>query len=335
MVSMALTSVMAAFVSDIANATDVVYGDISNNIRRTTIGGSASSGSIIISWGTQPAVSPDGQWIAYKRTADGGKIYVKQLSSAGNGTAITSVSGSGPTWSPDSQTVAYTVGVGQLFSRNNHWSGPEVEMTINPEAEFPIYSTDGNYLYYTNNTYGGIFRVQVGNPASWTQWWSTDLMSWPAFAPGGLFALYKENLTGVRFATVANPDTSTLYISTSIPTSPSYSPDGQWVWYMGASGYIYVRPNNLSPLVPGMQVTNLAANIWRPAFAPTASTGSNTSSGIALVDNIVGKGVNWAGSLLGGNTGTIIAGILALSLLVLLIYSIWRILYKSDNRGRE
>lgn len=123
MLSMALTSVMAAFISDIAGATDIVYGDTSNKIRRITIGDTPTAGNIILPSGinaSQPAVSPDGNWLVYKNLSSAGRLYVRQLNDTGTGTQITSFPADQPTWSPDSQTVAYTLASGDLYSQNNH-----------------------------------------------------------------------------------------------------------------------------------------------------------------------------------------------------------------------
>ncbi|MDG2130718.1 MAG: amidohydrolase family protein [Fuerstiella sp.] len=132
-----------------------------------------------VAWDMQPRFSHDGKWIAFTsdRNGKGGKagdnIWVMDQSS-GKVQQVTNESYrllNGPTWSPDDQylvarkhfTSRRSLGAGEMwmFHRDaadvNAMSG--VQLTERPDDQKdvnePVYSPDGRYLYYSQDTTAG------------------------------------------------------------------------------------------------------------------------------------------------------------------------------------
>lgn len=53
----------------------------------------------------EPAISPDGQWIAFRSERDGGGIFL--MDASGESVRLLSAIGANPTWSPDGRELAY------------------------------------------------------------------------------------------------------------------------------------------------------------------------------------------------------------------------------------
>ncbi len=61
-------------------------------------------------WDANPAISPDGRWIAYGTTADGpARILLQPFPDGGPPLTVTT-GGTGPMWSPDGRTLYYRAG---------------------------------------------------------------------------------------------------------------------------------------------------------------------------------------------------------------------------------
>ncbi len=132
-----------------------------------------------IAWDMQPRFSPDGKHIAFtsdragKSKKAGDNIWILQLSDK----KLTQVTGetyrllSGPSWSPDGQYIVArkhfssrrSLGAGEMWTYHRDGiamnASDGVQLTKRPndqkDVNEPVYSPDGNYLYYSQDTTPG------------------------------------------------------------------------------------------------------------------------------------------------------------------------------------
>ena len=101
------------------NSKRIVFQQPSDeSIRTVAADGGKGAETLIAPNGADPAWSPDGNWIAYVHDGNIWKVQVNILGKVlGAPIQVTNVSGwnvGAPTWSPDSQTIIFNGGVGDL-----------------------------------------------------------------------------------------------------------------------------------------------------------------------------------------------------------------------------
>ena len=133
-----------------------------------------------------PLYSPDGRWLAFIRTAEGGKPQLHVLPTAGGeSVALTDhpLGVDSPAWSPDSQRLAY---VARVPDKDRYGTNPDVT----PEKEPPRRITSRKYrvdnLGFTRDRRPHVFVVDVDPDATPAQLTDGD---WddasPAWSPDG------------------------------------------------------------------------------------------------------------------------------------------------------
>ena len=141
----------------------------------------------------QPAISPDGETIAFHSTRDGGGIYV--MGATGENARRLTDFGYTPSWSPDGrQVVVSSVAVRQPLSRLIHGELYIVDVATSArrrletgeDSSLPAFSPDGKFVayhYWDGFLERGVAVVPVtgGKPvhvvrglATWTPAWSPD-----------------------------------------------------------------------------------------------------------------------------------------------------------------
>ncbi|NKB87008.1 MAG: amidohydrolase family protein [Acidobacteria bacterium] len=124
-----------------------------------------------IAWEMQPRFSPDGQWIAFTSDRSGGdNIWIART----DGTDAQQVSNesfrllNSPNWSPDGQyligrkhfTSTRSLGAGEIWMYHRD-GGAGVQVTERPNQQQdvgePIFSPDGRYVYFSQDTTPGPF----------------------------------------------------------------------------------------------------------------------------------------------------------------------------------
>jgi Tol biopolymer transport system component/serine/threonine protein kinase len=162
----------------------------------------------ITTWNGQddfPAISPDGQSVAYCSDHAGGfEIYVRSLAPGSNETQLTSDGQQNlePAWSPDGQYVAYYSKL-----RGGIWVVPAtggVARQLTLFGSYPMWSPDGTKIAFQSNP-----AQDLGAGAR------------NALPPSTIWIVSAQGGEPVQLTQVGNPDGG--------HGSPAWSPTGKWI----------------------------------------------------------------------------------------------------------
>lgn len=111
---------------------------------------------------TNPACSPDGQWVIYQAIDDSGQSIWKVPIDGGTPTRVSPLTGYGPAVSPDGKMVAFVTLQGTNPNVRNVWlvmpgSGGDPLYTLNPDLRASgnfRFTPDGKSLAYVVNEHG-------------------------------------------------------------------------------------------------------------------------------------------------------------------------------------
>lgn len=258
----------------------------------TTIGNTSQ----ITSWSgldIYPAVSPDGNSIAYTSDRNGGfEIYVKQLAPGGRDLQVTSEGDNlQPAWSPDGKMIAF-----HSRGRGGIWIIPALGGVARRITDFgsrPAWSPDGSLIAYQSAGLTDLaptgFTVppstiwvvpsQGGSPREITRQGTPEGgHATPAWSPDSkkiVFVTYDIHIAEIW--SVSMVDDSILQLTRNQPLSfdPVFSPDGKSLYFSGASSVksFYLWRVDLSAdtgkaIGKPMEVANTGSSVIRyPTFS--------------------------------------------------------------------
>jgi Tol biopolymer transport system component len=196
---------------------------------------------------TYPAVSPDGQTIAYQSNRNGDwDIYLLDVASQESVLLLdTPMNEHMPTWSPDGHYIVFASdtrgdGTYDLFRVPSDGSGlPELVFSDGNRNNHARYSPDGRFLTFVNGSAGDArtwriltFDLSNGEILPITQNNVRD--AYPSFTPDGEHLLYvtegENNGTRiVRIRADGSGQPRTLYESDGFVWGMHYSPDAQFI----------------------------------------------------------------------------------------------------------
>ena len=211
---------------------------------------SVSSAGIVssaIASGNNPAVSPNGQTVAYDRA---GQIYTIPIT-GGTEFLVSGATGSEPAWSRDGATLYYTSTTNQITSipaSGGATNGLTSNAFINQD---PAVSPDGSTIAFASNAPGN-FEIFVmpsggGAPQQISGAGAGTTNTDPTWAPDGSRIAFVSDEGGLAkniFSTTPTPPAGSdtpLTAGPTVMTTPAYSPDGSLI-VLSAAGTIATIP---------------------------------------------------------------------------------------------
>ena len=242
------------------------------------------SGLRPLTHGMDPALSPDGRWVAFVRWEEPRGLYVIGVDGQGERLVYGAPQVRMPAWSPDGRKIAFTVQKGGKPERRFRFGDREFVIPADPywrlawvdleTGEYrdlpsdlhslaPTWSPDGQWLLYDGDP--GLQRLSVD---AGEQHLAVEgrTVGAPAWSPDGRWIVYQERrhdhwelFVRPAWGGDAVPLTPASALAGRAPDhlSPAFSPDGQWILFAsdrdGAWALYLIRPDGtgLRPLVPG------------------------------------------------------------------------------------
>jgi serine/threonine protein kinase len=264
---------------------------------------------------TDPAVSPDGRWLVFRRNASPfiGELYRlplgRDLTTAGEPGRLTlaALDANNPTWMPDSQEILFSAKGGlwrlPLFGATAPTRLPFVgEDGLMPAVSRPELGRPLRLVYVHSYADSNIWRVETSAagmtasapPAIAIS--STRVDSTPELSPDGARVAFTSSRSGALEIWLADADGSNAVQLTSmgaVPGFPRWSPDGELVaFHSNPEGQadIYVIPAS------GGRPRNLTAHPGIDAFPAFSRDGrwiyfsSNRSGGDPAIWKVPSSG---------------------------------------------
>jgi Tol biopolymer transport system component len=269
-----------------------------------------------------PALSPDGNTVAYTSDHGGGfEIYVEPLTPGAREFQLTSDGGFEPAWSPDGKLIAYA-----SKTRGGIWVVPASGGTAKQLTEFgvhPRWSPDGSLIVF--QTSGGpsleatatdvppppatlwLVPAQGGEPRALTQVGNPPGgHGTPEWSPDGkriVFAVSDASAeTDIWNISVEGADLQQVTNRKMWIYDPVYAPDGEHIYYGGVSAtgsFVLFRqrvsPKNGAAVGEPVEVANtglariknltLSADGQKLAYSAPAMRGNISSVNLAPVTN--------------------------------------------------
>ncbi len=201
--------------------------------------------------GMDPALSPDGQWVAFVRWEEPRGLYVIGVDGQGERLLHGAPQVRMPAWSPDGRRIAFAVQKGGKPERRFRFGDREFVIPADP---------------YWRLAWVDVETGEYHDLPS-------DLHSLaPAWSPDGRWLLYDGD-PGLQRLSVESGEQE-LAVGGRGLASPAWSPDGRWIVYQGwrhDHWEIFVRPawggDELS-LTPASALSGRAPHSISPAFSP-------------------------------------------------------------------
>jgi dipeptidyl aminopeptidase/acylaminoacyl peptidase len=238
-----------------------------------------------LTYGLDPAWSPDGQWIAFARWSDPRGLYLIRPDGSDEHLLYGATQIRTPAWSPDGEWIAFSVQKGGKpeseicfgdrcfrippdsywrLAMVRSWDGEFRDIPSDFHSFSPSWSPDGVWLLYSGDK--GIKRLNLVTEEQETVVEELRLAA-PAWSPDGTrivymgyqhdhWDLYSRPAWGSAGA-IRLTSPSALLPQTWESIAPTFSPDGEWVAFVsnpGGEWGLYAVPTDggaIRPLIPG------------------------------------------------------------------------------------
>jgi TolB protein len=218
---------------------------------------------------SSPDWSPDGEWIVF-----GGGNNIQFIRGNGTGRNKIKQAGGYPSWSPDSQEIAFKY-LGSIYTFNVDTEEYQSLASHRGNVSAPVWSPDGKWIAYSSYKtlyligHDGdeqielvSFETEIGNP----EWWSSD-GKWIMFgaSDNNMYSLHRIGIDGIGLERIGG------YADIRHPSSP----DGEWLAFTSYSrgiGEIYKMKPDGSDLqqLASIEECNPATSLtWSPVFERT------------------------------------------------------------------
>ena len=191
---------------------------------------------------THPAISPDGEKIAFRSDRDGGGVFI--MGATGESVRRLTDFGYHPAWAPDGAQVAVST---------FRVEGPAIG-GASPRIELVQVST-------------GARRVLRAGPSGSMPTWSPD-GRWMAY-----FAVWTGGQRGIAVVPTAGGEERRLTLGSSLVWAPAWSPDGRYLYFASnASGVLNLARVTIDSRTgqagaPEPVTTGVGPSLERPSFS--------------------------------------------------------------------
>jgi Tol biopolymer transport system component len=257
---------------------------------------------------TTPAYSPDGRFIAFRSSRNGGGLFV--MEATGENVRRVSDQGYDPAWSPDGRTIAFATeqtttpfartGTSQLWvvdvakgDKRKLTDGDAMQPSWSPDGRrIAVWSVDGGVRLLKTIAADGGAMTPVFPPNPNVAYWN------PVWAPGGRWMYFGSNESGVlalgRTAVNARGEATGPREAIVAPAGwigqIALSRDGQRVAYQAVATRQTLWRASFDPVrgLAGDETAILAGalNAVAPAVSPDGQTLAFSNSGTAAPEDI-------------------------------------------------
>jgi Tol biopolymer transport system component len=238
--------------------------------------------TLLVQDAEQPAVSPDGDWIAFSRAAPGAdsRIGVASVTDPGRITMLTDDQGGlwaheYPTWSPDGRKICYATRHGLWEVPSSGGSARRIATDTDPDQD-PVWSPSGRHIYFTSHREGttALWRVGAKGGAPERVTLGDSRQCQPSLSTDGRRLAYATQ-TLTRNLVLYDQMTSqeTIVRDLADADQPAFSPDGQFLVFVSSRGGkkldLWLQPMGEGlPTGSPRQLTSGPGDANYPAFSP-------------------------------------------------------------------
>jgi hypothetical protein len=272
-----------------------------------------SSGTTLITGGTDPSWSADGSQIAYVDPLDG--IMVADADGSNAHALGAGATSEQPAFSADGTRVAYTK-AGDLWSSLASGGGGETHLTNNGHADAdPSWSPGGDEIAFARNdtasagTGWDIWKIDVssGDETQLTNGAGDERN--PTWSPTGSTIVYSSSTSGHLFdvsSGVSSPQAGTDLGRSG--TEPAYAPDGTEIAFVDGAQLKTMAAQQNGDVTAVPNTTGAADPDWQPVEAsstpPVVSSGPPTNTAYPSINLTSGDDVPLVGHFLTASVGT-------------------------------
>ena len=226
---------------------------------------------------SDPAFSPNGQYLIYQSNCGGSYDIWRTYVSGGSATQLTSTSNYDerePHYSPDGSTIVYQ----RLPSNESRNTAGEIwvmdangsnNRSLGLIGRNPVYSPDGHSIAYMSDTSGRwqIYIYSFDNRTSRQLTSCSTNCRWPDWSPDGRFVIYNTTVSvtnmdpaGIEYIPV-DGGAPTVLIHDETCGRPAWSNSG-WIAFNSPRGIEIIQPDSTNRTV----LVNIT-DAWGPAYS--------------------------------------------------------------------
>jgi len=267
-----------------------------------------SGEAVLISSGSDPVWSPNGQEVAYVNGT--GDLYT--ANSDGSSQTLFETSASEPSWSSDNATIAFLNSDGHIWSKS---PSTQRQLTNGTADQEPAISPNGQKLAYVASVSGHLhlFVITLGGsgipaPTQLTSGSADDVA--PTWSPDGSTILYE---TSAGLYSIPAAGGAPTQVVSGDAHAPSYSPDGTKIVYATSAGALVVTDAsgaNPSTIISSFSNADepdwgtAAASAAPPPSSPSDTTNGPNNTSYPVITEASGDSGPIVGHTLSSSTGT-------------------------------
>lgn len=270
-----------------------------------------SGQSTLISSGTDPVWSPNGQKLAFVK--NGSDLYTANAD--GTNQVLFESGGTQPAWSSDNSTIAFLNTDGHIWtksasSQQQVTNGTDSQPAISPNGQkLAFVSATGGHLHIFVATLGG---SGIPTPTQLTTGTNDEVH--PAWSPDSNTILFQGSDGLYKITCCAAGQTPVRVVNSTSAADPAYSPDGSKIVYTtddNGGALVVTDSSGGNPTTIVSSFSNATDPDWGTAAAPSSgppppsdTTNGPTNTSYPVITETSGDSAPVVGHTLTASTGT-------------------------------